>query len=106
MNGKNFVKEPNCFKSLSSPNCFDLVITNSSSNLQNTKAIPTGLSDSHKMVVSVPAPKELVYRDNENFDRVIFKRELEDKLHQQINEYKHFDQIEYPRTNKKETTQS
>ena len=39
------------------------------------------------------APKELVYRDYKNFDRVVFKRELEDKLNQQINEYKHFEQI-------------
>ena len=39
------------------------------------------------------APKELVYRNYKNFDRVIFKRELEDKLNQQINEYKHFEQI-------------
>ena len=39
------------------------------------------------------APKELVYRDYKNFDRVVFKRELEDKLNQQINEYKHFQQI-------------
>ena len=52
------------------------------------------------MVISVlkhtfhrSAPKELVYRDYKNFDRVIFKRELEDKLNQQINEYKHFEQI-------------
>ena len=39
------------------------------------------------------APKELVYRDYKNFDRAIYKRELEDKLNQQINEYKHFEQI-------------
>ena len=39
------------------------------------------------------APKELVYRDYKNFDRVIFKRELEEKLNRQINEYKHFQQI-------------
>ena len=39
------------------------------------------------------ATKELVYGDYKNFDRVIFKRELEDKLNQQINEYKHFEQI-------------
>ena len=52
------------------------------------------------MVISVlkytfhrPAPKELVYRDSKNFDRVIFKSELEDKLNQQINEYKYFEQI-------------
>ena len=52
------------------------------------------------MVVSVlkhtfrrSAPKELVYRDYKNFDSVFFKIELEDKLNQQKNEYKHFEQI-------------
>ena len=100
MNAKNIAKEPTCFKSLSNPSCIDLVITNSFSNFQNTRGISTGLSDFHKMVASVlkhtfhgSAPKELVYRDYKNFDRVIFKRELEDKLNQQINEYKHFEQI-------------
>ena len=86
-NAKNIIKEPTCFKSLSNPSCIDIAITNSSSNFQNTKAISTGLSDFHKLA------KELVYRDYKNFDRVIFKRELEDKLNQQINEYKHFEQI-------------
>ena len=91
MNAKSIVKKPTCFKSLSNPSCIDIVITNSYSNFQNTKAILTGLSDFHKMVVSVLkhtfpryAPKELVYRDYKNFDRVILKRELEDKQNQQI----------------------
>ena len=39
------------------------------------------------------SPKELVYRDYKNFDRLTFKRELEEKLNQQINEYKRFKQI-------------
>ena len=39
------------------------------------------------------APKVLVYRDCRNFNRVIFKREPEDKLNQQVNEYKHFEKI-------------
>ena len=39
------------------------------------------------------SPNELVYRDYKNFDRLTFKRELEEKLNQQINEYKHFEQI-------------
>ena len=53
MNAKNIVKEPTCFKSLSNPSFIDLIITNSFSNFQNTRAISTGLSDFHKMVVSV-----------------------------------------------------
>ena len=60
-----------------------------------------GLLGFHILVVSVlkhtfhrSALKELVYRDYKNFvGRVIFKRELEDKLNQQINGYKHFEQI-------------
>ena len=73
MNAKNIVKKPTCFKSLNSPSSIDLVITNSSSNFQNTKTVSTGLSDFHKMYVSVlkhtfhrSTPKELVYRDNKN----------------------------------------
>ena len=100
MNAKNIVKEPTCYKSLSNPSCIDLVITNSSSSFQNTKAISTGLSDFRKMVITVlkqtfqrSSPKELVYRDYKNFDRLTFKRELEEKLNQQINEYKRFKQI-------------
>ena len=100
MNAKNIVKEPTCYKSLSNPSCIYLVITNSSSGFQNTKAISTGLSDFHKMVIIVLkqtfqtiSPKELVYKDYKNTYRLTFKRELEAKLNQQINEYKHFEQI-------------
>ena len=100
MNAKNIVKEPNCYKSLSNPSCIDPVITNSSLSFQNTKAISTGLSDFHKMVINVlkqisqrSSLNEIVFRDYKNFDRLTFKRELEDKLNQQINEYKHFQKI-------------
>ena len=100
MNAKNIVKETTCYKSLSNPSFIDLVITNSSSSFQNTNAISTGLSDFHKMVITVLkqtfqrfSPKELVYRDYKNFNRLTFKKELEEKLNQQINKYKHFRQI-------------
>ena len=53
MNAKNIVKEPTCYKSLSNPSCIDLAINNSSSGFQNTKAISTGLSDFHEMVITV-----------------------------------------------------
>ena len=98
MNAENIVKESTCYSTLSNSSCFDLVITISSSRFQNTKAISTRLSDFHKMVITVSkqtfkrsSPTELVYRDNKNFDRLTFKRELEEKLNQQINEYKHFE---------------
>ena len=37
--------------------------------------------------------KELVYRDYKSFDRLTFKRKLEEKLHQHIKGYKHLEEI-------------
>ena len=53
MNAKNIVKKPTCYKSLTEASCIGLVITNSSSSFQNTKTISKGLSDFHKMVLTV-----------------------------------------------------
>ena len=52
-NAKNLVKENTCFKSLDNPSCIDLFITNSHQSFQNTTTVATGLSDFHKMVVTV-----------------------------------------------------
>ena len=100
INSKNIDKEPTFYKSLINQSYIDLVITNSFSSLQNTNTVSTGLSDFYKMVITVlkqtfqrSSPKELVSRDYKNFDRLTFKRDLEEKLNQQINECKHFEQI-------------
>ena len=45
------------------------------------------------------SPKELFYRDYKNFDKLTFKRELEEKLNQQINEYKYIKQIFFEELN-------
>ena len=50
---KNIVKDPTCFKSVSNPSCIDLFITNSYLSFQNTTSVTTGLSDFHKMTVTV-----------------------------------------------------
>ena len=52
-NYKNLVKEKTCFKSIENPSCIDLFLTNSHASFQNTTTIATGLSDFHKMVVTV-----------------------------------------------------
>ena len=76
MNATNIIQEPTCLV----VSYIDLINTNSFSNFQNTKAITTGFLDFHKKIVNVlkhthrSAPKELVYRDYKNFDRVIFGR--------------------------------
>ena len=88
-NVKNLVKEPTCFKSLENPSCIDLFLTNSPLSFQNTGTITTGLSDFHKMVVTVmktsypkAQPEIIYYRDYKNFDLHNFRAELREELNQ------------------------
>ena len=52
-NLKNIVKQKTCFKNRDRPTCIDLILTNSSRSFQDTYAVETGLSDFHKLVVTV-----------------------------------------------------
>ena len=96
---KNLVKEKTCFKNPENPRCIDLFITNSVMSFQNTTTPATGLSDFHKMIVTVcktsfqkPKPKEIVYRNYKKFDRHIFKDELKLKL-ESITNYESFEDV-------------
>ena len=71
--------------------CIYLLVTNSSSSFQKYQ-------DNINRVIgfsqnSYNCFKKLVYKDYKNFDRLTFKRELEEKLNEQINENKHFEQM-------------
>ena len=50
---KNIMKNKTCFKNLDRPTYTDLFLTNSPHSFQNTMAISTGLSDFHKMIITV-----------------------------------------------------
>ena len=50
---KNLVSEPTCFKNPNNPSCIDLFLTNCSRSFQDTQVIETGLSDFHKMNLTV-----------------------------------------------------
>ena len=50
---KNIVKESTCFKNALNPSSIDLFITNSPLSFQNTIAVSNGLSNFHKMVITV-----------------------------------------------------
>ena len=52
-NLKNILKVPTCFKNLENPSCIDLILTNRTNCFQNTMAFKTGLSDFHKMTVTI-----------------------------------------------------
>ena len=78
---RNLAKENTCFKSVENPSCVDLFLTNCIRALLNTSAISTGISDVHKMIITVlkttfkkEKPKEIVYRTFQNFDEHIWTK--------------------------------
>ena len=86
-NLNNLVKEKTCFKSMENPSCIDLFLTNSALSFQNTTTVETGLSDFHKMVVTVmkttfpkAGPQIHYYRDYKNFDLYNFRTDLRQEL--------------------------
>ena len=60
------------------------MLTNSNMSFQNTTTVFSGLSDFHKLVLTVlkinftkNIPKEIIYRDYKNFDSFLFNDELQ-----------------------------
>ena len=99
-NAKNIVKQKTCFKNMENPSCIDLYITNSPKSFQNTTTLDTGLSDYHKMVITVlktsfqkAKPKEFYYRDYRNLNREDFKIELQNKLNNNVASYELFEKL-------------
>ena len=50
---KILVKEKTCFKSILNPNCIDLSLTNDALSFQSTNTVNIGLSDFHKLILTV-----------------------------------------------------
>ena len=96
---KNLVKEPTCFKSVDNPSCIDVFLTNTPHSFQHTTTVETGLSDFHKMAISVlkttypkAQPKIIYYRDYKHFDLPKFRAELRDELKKsEDHNYFHFE---------------
>ena len=79
---KSMVREPTCFKS-ENPKCIDLILTNRDRSVHSTTTIETGLSDFHKMILTVLktkyqkiGPSVINYRSYKNFNESDFKRDL------------------------------
>ena len=80
---KCIVHDKTCFKSVINPSCIDLFLTNSPNSFQNTCVISSGLSDCHKMVITVmkttypkAKPRKLFYRDYRGNIDADFKNDL------------------------------
>ena len=49
----NLINEPTCYKNVNNPSSIDVMLTNRKSSFQDSITIETGLSDHHKMTLSV-----------------------------------------------------
>ena len=97
-NAKNIVKENTCFKNALNPSYIDLFITDSPLSFQNTIAVSNGLSDFHKLVITVMKMSfkkhsliERHYRDHKYFDQRKFENNLNEKLSEGISKYESFE---------------
>ena len=77
------IKEPTCYKSTENPSCIDLILTNKPCKFENSKTIETGLSDFHRLTITVlktsyrkMPPKVVLYRDKKTFSPAFFHQEL------------------------------
>ena len=80
-NLRSLINVPTCFKNYNNPTCIDLILTNRARSFQNSCTIETGLSDFHKMIVTVMKttfrklpPKVIYYRDFRNFDNKNYRQ--------------------------------
>ena len=82
-NFKNLVKEPTCFKNAENLTCIDLILTNEPLYFQTTTVIETGISDLHKLTVTIlkssfhkQEAKIFNYRNYKTFNNRNFRNDL------------------------------
>ena len=84
---ENLIKKPTCFKNPDNPSSIDVILTNSKNMFQNSITLETGISDFHKMVITVmkvysekQEPIKVKYRSFKNFNLFEFNDELKNAL--------------------------
>ena len=90
---KNLIKDNTCFKNPEKPSCIDLIITNRPKSFQNSMTLETGLSDFHKMTLTVikvfykkQKPTIITYRSYKNFSNEVFMADFQNRISQVASE--------------------
>ena len=80
---KNLIKKSTCFKNPDNSEVIDLLLTNRPKSFCNSDTLETGLSDFHKLTLTVPktyfkkqALKTINYRNYKNFVHELFRADL------------------------------
>ena len=86
-NLKNLIKQPTCFKNLKNPTCIDHILTNHPKSFHSPSVFETGLSDFHKLTLTILKvfhakykPKIIQYRDFNHVDNAAFRTDLPQEL--------------------------
>ena len=86
-NLESLVKQKTCFKNTDNSSCIELILTNSPRSFQDSSLFEAGLSDFHKLTITVlkqyfpkPKPKIVKYRDYRNFRNDEFRAELGNEI--------------------------
>ena len=86
-NLSSLIRESTCYKNPENPSRIDLFLMNSPNSFQNSGVVETGLSDFHRMIVTVMKtsfqrlpPKIRHYRDYSNYDNNMFRVSLFNEL--------------------------
>ena len=84
---KNLITDPTCYKNPNNPSLIDVILTNRKRSFQYSKTIETGLSDHHKMIITVlktefkkREPIQVNYRCYKHFDEILFRHDLSSAL--------------------------
>ena len=79
----NPVKVQPCYKNSENPSSIDLILTNRKHSFQNTTALEVGISDLHKLILTVlkarlqkVKPKIITSRDYNKFNGITFHEKL------------------------------
>ena len=79
----NLIKEPTCYKNPDNQSCIGLILTNKILSFQNSCVPETGLSDFHRMILTVTKitfqklkPRVISYKDYKHFNNEMYRNEL------------------------------
>ena len=88
------IKQPTCYKNSENLSCTDVILTNKAKSFQSTCVIETGLSDFHRMTISVlrmhfhKLPPEVIsYRDFKKLENERLMNSLQSAFNSQISDY-------------------
>ena len=84
---ENLIKDNTYFKNPEKPSCIDFIITNRPKSFQNSVTLQTGLSDIHKMTLTVmkvfykkQKPTIMTYRSYTNFSDEVFMADVQNRI--------------------------